>query len=70
MRMRITQLSTFAVAIAATLLASVAALAQTPAPQPNLRNAPPVWVGYLIMAVLLVIVLGISLFPSKRSHQD
>ena len=57
-------------------LAGLAALtpaiawAQTAAPAPALQRAPPVWVGYLLMAVLLGIVLAISLLPSKRSHQD
>jgi hypothetical protein len=63
-------LITYVLAMAATLMPAAAALAQTPAPPPNLRNAPPVWAGYLLMAVLMVIVVGISLLPSKRSHQD
>ena len=51
-------------------MAPVVAWAQTAAPAPTLKRAPPVWVGYLLMAVLLGIVLAISLLPSKRSHQD
>ena len=57
-------------------LAGLAALtpaiawAQTAAPAPALKRAPPVWVCYRLMAVLLGIVLAISLLPSKRSHQD
>ena len=59
--------------IAAIFLAAFAALtatAQTAAPQPTLKNVPAPWVGYLLIAVLLIMVLGVSLMPSKRSHQD
>ena len=70
MRFRIAHIARYFIAIAVLLTPVAAALAQTPAPQPNLRNAPPVWLGYLIMGVLMVIVIGISLLPSKRSHQD
>ena len=45
-------------------------LAQTPAPQPELKKAPPVWLGYLVMFLLLAVVMAISLMPSKRGHQD
>jgi hypothetical protein len=40
------------------------------APQPGLKKAPQIWLGYLVMALLLAIVLAVSLMPSKRSHQD
>lgn len=59
--------------IAAILLAATATsavVAQTAAPQPTLKNVPAAWVGYLLIAVLLIMVLGVSLMPSKRSHQD
>ena len=46
------------------------AMAQTAAPPPALRRAPPTWLGLLIMVVLLGLVLAVSLMPSKRSHQD
>jgi len=45
------------------------ALAQS-APQPTARKVPPVWLGYLVIFVLLVVVLAVSMMPSKRSHQD
>lgn len=44
-------------------------LAQS-APQPTARKVPPVWLGYLVIFVLLAIVLGVSMMPSKRGHQD
>ena len=70
MRTPLTRTLTYLTWIMVLVMINAAALAQTPAPQPNLRNAPPVWVGYLLMAVLMVIVVGVSLLPSKRSHQD
>jgi hypothetical protein len=39
-------------------------------PQPKLTKVPQVWVGLLIMFALLVVVVGISLMPSRRGHQD
>ena len=45
--------------------------AQAGAPQaPILKKSPPVWLGFLVMALLLIIVMFVSLMPSKRSHQD
>jgi hypothetical protein len=46
------------------------AAAQAAAPPPALRRTPPVWLGLMIMALLLAMVLAVSLMPSKRSHQD
>ena len=40
------------------------------APQPIINKEYPVWVGYLVMLLMTVAVMGISLMPSKRSHQD
>lgn len=46
------------------------AWAQDAPPQPTLsRTASPV-LGYGIMVVLVVLVLGVSLLPAKRGHQD
>lgn len=70
MRMHMSRFTASVWAAVASALTAAAALAQTPAPQPTIKNAPPVWVGYLLMAVLMIIVIGISLLPSKRSHQD
>jgi hypothetical protein len=50
-------------------IAPAIALAQS-APQPTARKVPPVWLGYLVIFVLLVIVLAVSMMPSKRGHQD
>ncbi len=56
---------------AAAVLAPVTALAQDAAPpQPTLRGVAPPWVGFLFMVVLLTVVLGVSLLPTKRGHQD
>lgn len=40
------------------------------APAPNIRNSPKPWMGMILMIILGMVVLVISLFPSKRSHQD
>lgn len=54
---------------AAAFLAPVTAMANAP-PQPTLSKWAPPWVGFLFMGVLLALVLGVSLMPSKRGHQD
>ena len=46
------------------------AVAQAQSTDQVLQRAPPVWLGYLVMFVLLVVVLAVSLMPSKRGHQD
>jgi len=52
------------------VLAPVTALATVPPqPAPSESSAPP-WVGFFFMGVLLALVLGVSLMPSKRGHQD
>ena len=38
--------------------------------QPNIQNVPPAWLGYAAMFLLVAAVLAVSLYPSKRSHQD
>jgi len=45
------------------------ALAQA-APTPAIRNPPPPWIGLFTIFFFLVLVLAISLMPSKRGHQD
>lgn len=40
------------------------------APQPRLNKKYPVWVGYLVIFLMIVGIMGVSLMPSKRSHQD
>jgi len=64
------QVKSFFIALALMIWAPAMALAQTAAPQPMLKRAPPIWLGLLVMVLLLAIVLAISLMPSKRSHQD
>ncbi len=51
-------------------LAPTVAWAQDVVPQPELRRAPQVWVGYFFMVLLAAAVMGVSLLPSKRGHQD
>lgn len=40
------------------------------APTPQLRNNPKAVIGMLLMMLLGVVVLMVSLYPSKRGHQD
>ena len=46
------------------------AAAQTAPDQPTLRNTAPVWLGMLLIAALLIVVMVVSIMPSKRGHQD
>jgi hypothetical protein len=74
MHRRIRATSRGLLAAAAGLLAAIPAdlWAQSgaaPAPSHGGR-LPSNWLGYLLMGVLLVVVIGVSLLPSKRSHQD
>jgi hypothetical protein len=62
------RLATAAVAAVA-VMAPAVALAQE-VPQPTLKHNPPVWLGYLVMFGMAVVVLVVSLIPSKRGHQD
>lgn len=56
----------------AALLVCAAAQAQEvlPAPQPSLQKSPPAWLGLLVIFIMLVFVIGVSLMPSRRGHQD
>ncbi|MHC5113064.1 MAG: hypothetical protein ACYTGP_01390 [Planctomycetota bacterium] len=55
-----------------TILAPAIAMAQDPTapPSPSLKRYAPEWIGYLVIAVLLILVIAVSLMPSKRGHQD
>ena len=60
-----------AVVAAATFVAPAVALAQEGSPmQPNLTRVAPAWLGFIFMVLLLALVVGVSLMPSKRGHQD
>jgi uncharacterized membrane protein YdjX (TVP38/TMEM64 family) len=58
-------------AFAGVMAVTVATLAQDAAPpQPTLNRYPAVVWGYLAIFVLLGLVVGVSILPSKRGHQD
>jgi hypothetical protein len=60
-----------AAGIALATVAPALAQANPNAPrQPNVQNTAPAWIGYAAMFMLVAAVLAVSLFPSKRSHQD
>jgi len=44
--------------------------AQKAAPMPNLSRSPSPLIGFGIIAVFAVLIVAISLLPSKRGHQD
>ena len=39
-------------------------------PLPDLRDAPPAWLGFGLIAVMFIAMVLLNLMPSKRSHQD
>lgn len=60
-----------AAGIAAATVAPALAQGNPNAPrQPNVQNTSPAWIGYAAMFLLVAAVLAVSLYPSKRSHQD
>ena len=71
-RLRILSTSVSRATIAAlALLAPAVAWAQDNVPPPpTLSRTPKPWLGFVVMIVLVALVLGISLMPSKRGHQD
>ena len=53
------------------LLAPAVAWAQDNVPPPpTLSRTPKPWLGFAVMFLLVALVLGVSLMPSKRGHQD
>lgn len=38
--------------------------------EPNVRSPAPAWVGYFVMFCIAAGVLGVALYPVKRSHMD
>ena len=56
--------------LAVVLLPGAVTLAQEGPPQPSLTRGAAPWVGYAVMFLLVALVLGVSLLPSKRGHQD
>jgi hypothetical protein len=45
------------------------ALAQGPR-EPSVNSPAPAWVGYAVMFLIGAGVLGVALYPVKRSHMD
>ncbi len=59
-------LATLAIAVAPVL-----AQDESNAPrQPAVRSFPAAWVGYFLMFVIFSFVVAVSLYPSKRGHQE
>jgi hypothetical protein len=64
------RLAPLGVLMVTTVAAAQESLPNYPPPTPKTADPPAVWISYLIMAVLVGAVLGISLTPAKRGHQD
>lgn len=45
-------------------------MAARAAPQPTYNDEYSPWIGYVFMFVFVILVMSISIMPSKRSHQD
>ena len=46
------------------------AAAQDAPDSPTLKASAPVWLGLLIIIGLLIVVMVVTIMPSKRGHQD
>ncbi len=57
------------VPIVAALCVSALALAQGPR-EPSVNSPAPAWLGYAVMFLIGAGVLGVALYPVKRSHMD
>ena len=65
--------NTLLIAILASPLAATAtAVAQNVPRDPNISQGQrtPVWLGYLIAGIFATILVGLTLFPSKRQSED
>jgi hypothetical protein len=54
--------------LASSAIASPAPL-PPPAPGSN-QNTPAAWIGMLLMFIIVAAIIGISMMPSRRGHQD
>lgn len=61
------RIATGALALA---LACTPALAQQSPPRPAGEPSSPMWLYYIVLAVLVAATVGASVIPSKRGHQD
>jgi heme A synthase len=57
-------------ALTSPLLAPATAMAQNAPRDPQIGQRSPVWLGYLVAAVFAGILIVLTLFPSKRQHDD
>ncbi len=57
-------------ALTSPLLAPATAMAQNAPRDPQIGQRSPIWLGYLVAAVFAGILIVLTLFPSKRQHDD
>ncbi|MBM4110901.1 MAG: hypothetical protein FJ254_06025 [Phycisphaerae bacterium] len=62
------RLARYAPMVAALFVTGIA-LAQGPR-EPSVNSPAPAWVGYAVMFLIAAGVLGVALYPVKRSHMD
>ncbi len=55
--------------ILAALFVTGLAVAQGPR-EPSVNSPAPAWLGYFVMFLIGAGVLGVALYPVKRSHMD
>ncbi len=55
--------------ILAALFVTGLAVAQGPR-EPSVNSPAPAWLGYFVMFLISAGVLGVALYPVKRSHMD
>ncbi len=65
-----TSVSRATVTALALLAPAVAWAQENVPPPPTLSRTPKPWLGFVVMFLLVALVLGVSLMPSKRGHQD
>ncbi|GEM_PF-5039786 len=59
-----------AIALALPFSSTAIALAQNAPRDPSIGTRSAVWMGYFVAAVFAGILLVLTLFPSKRQHED
>ncbi|MDG2021666.1 MAG: hypothetical protein P8J59_06925 [Phycisphaerales bacterium] len=59
-----------AITLALPFSSTAIALAQNAPRDPSIGTRSPMWLGYLAAAFFAAILLVLTLFPSKRQHED
>lgn len=68
--MRRLQHQLLALAISSPFWSTATALAQNAPRDPSVGQRTPVWLGYLVAAVFALVLVLLTLLPSKRQSED